>query len=39
MSKGISLRELRYFVAATETGQFSMPATQEHVSQSAITNC
>jgi len=38
MSKGISLRQLRYFVAAAETGQFSMAATQEHVSQSAITN-
>jgi DNA-binding transcriptional LysR family regulator len=32
------LRQLRYFVAAAETGQFSMAATRTHVSQSAITN-
>jgi len=34
----ITLRQLRYFVAAAETGQFSMAATRTHVSQSAITN-
>lgn len=34
----ITLRQLRYFVAAAESGQFSMAATNEHVSQSAITN-
>lgn len=38
MSKEITLRQLRYFVAAAETGQFSMAALQVHVSQSAITN-
>jgi DNA-binding transcriptional LysR family regulator len=38
MSKDVTLRQLRYFLAAAETGQFSMAATQEHVSQSAITN-
>jgi DNA-binding transcriptional LysR family regulator len=32
------LRQLRYFVAAARTGQFSMAASNEHVSQSAITN-
>ncbi|WP_079437206.1 LysR family transcriptional regulator [Zoogloea sp. LCSB751] len=34
----ITLRQLRYFVAAAEIGQFSMAATRAHVSQSAITN-
>jgi DNA-binding transcriptional LysR family regulator len=34
----VSLRQLRYFLAAAETGQFSMAATRTHVSQSAITN-
>lgn len=34
----VTLRQLRYFVAAAETGQFSMAATRAHVSQSAITN-
>lgn len=34
----ISFRQLRYFAAAAETGQFSMAARQAHVSQSAITN-
>jgi DNA-binding transcriptional LysR family regulator len=38
MSKDVTLRQLRYFVAAAQTGQFSMAATNEHVSQSAITN-
>lgn len=38
MSHDVSLRQLRYFVAAAETGQFSMAATHSHVSQSAITN-
>src|SRR5882672_4779214 len=38
MSKEISLRQLRYFVAAAETGQFAMAAARAHVTQSAITN-
>jgi len=38
VSKEITLRQFRYFVAAAETGQFSMAATAEHVSQSAVTN-
>jgi DNA-binding transcriptional LysR family regulator len=38
MAKDVTLRQLRYFVAAARTGQFSMAATDEHVSQSAITN-
>jgi DNA-binding transcriptional LysR family regulator len=38
MSPEVTLRQLRYFVAAAETGQFSMAAAQSHVSQSAITN-
>jgi DNA-binding transcriptional LysR family regulator len=38
MSKDITLRQMRYFVAAAQSGQFSMAATAEHVSQSAITN-
>lgn len=38
MSGDVTLRQLRYFVAAAETGQFSMAATRTHVSQSAITN-
>ncbi|TCK84137.1 LysR family transcriptional regulator [Paraburkholderia sp. BL9I2N2] len=37
MSKDITMRQLRYFVAAAESGQFSMAAASEHVSQSAIT--
>lgn len=32
------MRQLRYFVAAAESGQFSMAAAREHVSQSAVTN-
>lgn len=36
--RNVTLRQLRYFVAAAETGQFSMAATRAHVSQSAITN-
>lgn len=32
------MRQLRYFVAAAESGQFSMAAASEHVSQSAVTN-
>ncbi|MNM22587.1 HTH-type transcriptional regulator GltC [compost metagenome] len=31
------MRQLRYFVAAAEAGQFSQAATRVHVSQSAIT--
>ncbi|MFM0505020.1 LysR family transcriptional regulator [Paraburkholderia caffeinilytica] len=38
MSKDVTLRQMRYFVAAAQNGQFSMAATAEHVSQSAITN-
>lgn len=38
MPADITLRQLRYFLAAAETGQFSMAATRSHVSQSAITN-
>ena len=34
----VSLRQLRYFAAAAETGRFSMAAARPHVSQSAITN-
>ncbi|MGJ3439484.1 LysR family transcriptional regulator [Pseudomonas sp. Je.1.5.c] len=33
----ISMRQLRYFVAAAEHGQFSQAAIKVHVSQSAIT--
>ncbi|HVL75133.1 MAG TPA: LysR family transcriptional regulator [Noviherbaspirillum sp.] len=38
MATNVTLRQLRYFVAAAQSGQFSMAATSEHVSQSAITN-
>lgn len=38
MAKDISLRQLRYFTAAAETGQLSMAAAKLFVSQSAITN-
>ncbi len=38
MSNEVTLRQLRYFVAAAETGQFSMAAAKNFVSQSAITN-
>lgn len=38
MAKDVTLRQLRYFVAAARAGQFSMAAISEHVSQSAITN-
>ncbi len=38
IAKEITLRQMRYFRAAAATGQFSMAATEEHVSQSAITN-
>lgn len=39
MTKGkdISMRQLRYFVAAADVGQFSQAALKVHVSQSAIT--
>lgn len=36
--RDLSLRQLRYFAAAAETGQFSQAALNNHVSQSAITN-
>lgn len=35
--QNISLKQLRYFAAAAETGRLSMAATQVHVSQSTIT--
>lgn len=38
MASEITLRQLRYFTAAAETGQFSMAAAKMFVSQSAITN-
>jgi len=38
MTKELTLRQLRYFAAAAETGQVSMAASQVCVSQSAITN-
>jgi DNA-binding transcriptional LysR family regulator len=38
MSKDISLRQLRYFIAAAETRQLSMAAKQVHVAQSTVTN-
>ena len=38
MASDVTLRQLRYFVAAAETGQFSMAASKCYVSQSAITN-
>lgn len=38
MTKELTLRQLRYFAAAAETGQISMAASQVCVSQSAITN-
>lgn len=37
-AKEVTLRQMRYFRAAAATGQFSMAAREEHVSQSAITN-
>ncbi|SEQ74383.1 MULTISPECIES: LysR substrate-binding domain-containing protein [Pseudomonas] len=37
-SKDISMRQLRYFVAAATTGRFSKAALDVHVSQSAITS-
>ncbi len=37
-ANNVTLRQLRYFVAAARNGQFSMAATSENVSQSAITN-
>ncbi len=36
-AKDISMRQLRYFVAAADAGQFSQAAFKVHVSQSAIT--
>lgn len=38
MAANFTLRQLRYFVAAATSGQFSAAAAVEHVSQSAITN-
>jgi DNA-binding transcriptional LysR family regulator len=36
-ARDVSLRQLRYFAAAAEAGQFSLAAANEHISQSAIT--
>ncbi|MEZ5478732.1 MAG: LysR substrate-binding domain-containing protein [Thiolinea sp.] len=38
MAKDISLRQLRYFVAAAETGQLSLAAKRVHVAQSTVTS-
>lgn len=38
MSKKVTLKQMRYFVSAAQTGRFSQAALQEHVSQSAITS-
>lgn len=38
MAANFTLRQLRYFVAAAAAGRYSAAASQEHVSQSAITN-
>jgi DNA-binding transcriptional LysR family regulator len=38
MADNVSLRQLRYFVAAAKAGQFSAAARDEHVSQSTVTN-
>ena len=35
--RDLNLRQLRYFTAAAETGQFSLAAANQHISQSAIT--
>lgn len=37
-TSNVTLRQLRYFVAAARNQQFSMAASSENVSQSAITN-
>jgi DNA-binding transcriptional LysR family regulator len=37
-TRDITIRQLRYFVAAAESGQISLAAANEHVSQSAVTN-
>jgi DNA-binding transcriptional LysR family regulator len=38
MAADLTIRQLKYFIAAADCGQFSMAAVKEHVSQSAITN-
>lgn len=38
MSSNLTLRQLRYFAAVAQTGQFSAAAVQENVSQSTISN-
>lgn len=38
VSRDVTIRQLRYFTAAAETGQFSQAAANEHISQSAITS-
>lgn len=38
MVPNVTLRQLQYFAAAAQAGQVSIAATNEHVSQSAITN-
>lgn len=36
--RDLTVRQLRYFAAAAETGQFSLAAANQHISQSAITS-
>jgi DNA-binding transcriptional LysR family regulator len=36
--RDLTIRQLRYFAAAAETGQFSLAAANQHISQSAITS-
>ena len=38
MASNLTLRQLRYFVAVAQAGQFSLAAIQENVSQSTISN-
>jgi DNA-binding transcriptional LysR family regulator len=38
MTSNLTFRQLRYFVAVAQTGQFSLAAIQENVSQSTISN-
>jgi DNA-binding transcriptional LysR family regulator len=35
--RDLTIRQLRYFAAAAQTGQFSLAAADQHISQSAIT--
>ncbi|WP_296258124.1 MULTISPECIES: LysR family transcriptional regulator [unclassified Pseudomonas] len=36
--RDVTIRQLRYFAAAADSGQFSLAAANEHISQSAITS-